>query len=347
MSEKKDIYNYTLNELEVLFKTIGKEKYRSQQIFRWLYEKCVASFDEMTDINNELKNYLKENFFIGSLSLKKIFTSFDNTKKYLFETNDNHFIESVSIPDKDRLTLCISSQIGCAMKCAFCATGKIKFIRNLLQSEIIEQVIQIKRELKKENKNISNVVFMGMGEPFLNFENVIKVAEILHSEIGFKLANNRITISTSGIVPKILEFAKYKFKLAISLNSADDEIRSSIMPINKKYPLSELKNSIIQYFKRSNKNPVTFEYLLIEGVNSSDKEIKKLIKFIKTSGINAKVNLINYNSVNNTKFKKVTTERLFEIYKLLNNNKIRTIIRKSKGEDINAACGQLAGKYNL
>lgn len=340
---KIDIKNFSLNQIEELFKSIGKEKYRARQVFRWLYNKCAEDFDEMTDLNKELKQILKEKYFIGTLKLINISDSSDKSRKYLFETADNNYIESVLIIEKNRATICISSQIGCPMGCLFCATGKLKFIRNLTQSEIISQVIEIKKSIKENFLNITNIVFMGMGEPLLNLDNVLNAAEILHSELGFALAYNRITISTCGIVPGILELSKYRYKLAVSLNSADEAVRTKFMPVNKMYPLKKLKNALKEYYENSRNNEVTLEYILLENINTSDEDIEKLIKFIKSLGYNLKVNLIGFNMIDGLDYRSVNESDMFCVYKKLNNRKIRTTIRLSKGKDINAACGQLAG----
>ncbi len=340
-----DIRNYSLNELHDLFKEIGKEKYRSKQVFAWLYQKCVDSFDSMTDLNKDLRKYLNVNFKIGSLKKNQVLKSkIDNSKKYLFETFDGHFIEGVVIPEKERQTVCISSQIGCLMGCAFCATSRVKFVRNLTMSEIISQTIFIQMDLFKEKKRITNIVFMGMGEPLLNLDNVIRASEIFHSEAGFHLGRKKITISTCGIVPGILEMAKHRYKLAVSLNSSYDTTRNALMPINKKYPLIELKEAVKKYYARSKNNFIVFEYILFKNVNTTNEEINKLVKFVKSIGYNSKINLIDYNEVNAGNFSRCGEDETLKILYYLNSKKIRTTRRMSKGKDINGACGQLAGR---
>lgn len=341
---KNDIYNYTLKDLKELFKKVGKEKYRSLQIYRWLYNKTVTDFSLMTDLNKDFRKFLNDNFIIGSLTNIKNYKSVDGSIKYLFKTIDGYFIESVFIPHDDRLTVCLSSQIGCRMNCQFCATAKLKFIRNLSLSEIVEQMVIIENDLKKEGKSITNVVFMGMGEPLLNIENVLKASEIFSDAYAFCLAKHKITLSTCGIADMIPELGKYKYKLAVSLNSADDKIRNKIMPINKKYSLNILKKSIKQYYQNAGRNFVSFEYIMFKDINTSDEEIDKLIKFVKSIGWLAKVNLITYNNTENNGFENLNDAGIDRVFRRLNDSGIRTTVRNSKGSDISAACGQLAGK---
>jgi 23S rRNA (adenine2503-C2)-methyltransferase len=341
---ENDIRNYTRIELQDIFKNqVGKEKYRSEQIFRWLYEKTVDDFFLMTDLNKNFRTYLNDNYIIGSLKKESTIKSVDGTIKYLFKTADGYYIESVYIPFEGRQTVCISSQIGCKMGCKFCATAKIKFIRNLSLSEIISQIIFIQQDIIILKKRITNIVFMGMGEPLLNIENVLKASEIFTDVKAFKMANSRITISTCGIVPIIPALSKFKYKLAISLNSADDNTRNLIMPVNKKYPLKILKDSIIEYYKNAGKNFVSFEYIMFKDLNTSNEAIDNLIKYVKSIGWLTKVNLIPFNYGGSKNFQPLDDDGVDRIFRRLNNAGVLTTVRRSKGSDIAAACGQLAG----
>lgn len=342
---KEDLCNFTLSQLQDLFKKIGKEKFRSLQVFKWIYKNTVNDFFQMTDLNKKFRQYLSDNFIIGSLTKVKTFVSKDGTIKYLFKTFDGHFIESVFIPHEGRYTVCLSSQIGCQMNCKFCATAKIKFVRNLTLSEIVNQLIIIQRDMKPQGFFISNVVFMGMGEPLLNLDNVLKSAEIFTHQYSLNIAKYRITISTCGIADVIPTLADLKYNIAISLNSADDAVRSNLMPINKKYPLNVLKNSIRDFYKRAGKNFISFEYIMFKDTNTSLTDIDKLIKYVNSIGWLTKVNLIRYNKNSYSDFEVLNDEEVDVIFRKLNNAGVLTTVRNSKGADIKAACGQLSASH--
>ena len=315
-------------------------KFHGQQLYKWMYQKTILDVDKMSNIPSKLKNIISEEYQINLLNTDKEITSnSEDTIKYLFKTNDNKLIESVSMIDKKRHTICISSQIGCSVDCDFCATGKMGIIRNLNCGEIIQQLIII-----KQNRNIpiTNIVFMGMGEPFLNYSNVIKSCKILNDPNGFNLSSKRITISTSGILPKIKQFIdeKHKYKLAISLNASNNKTRDKLIPINKKWPIESILNSIDKYSYKKYR-PIMFEYILIDNINDSIENAIELSNLLKN--INCKINIIPYNETDND-YKR--SNKIEAFVKQLNNNNYnyRVLVRWSKGQDIDAACGQLATK---
>ena len=332
---------YTREGLKKKFMELGFKSYRGEQVFLWIYNQMEFNPDNWTDIDLNLREELKKTAQVFNIKLIKKYKSKDNnTLKFLFELAEKEYIESVIIYDSNRVTICISTQVGCNLNCAFCATGKLKFIRNLSADEIISQFLIVQDNL---NDKITNVVFMGMGEPFLNYDNTIRAAEVFADQKGVSIAQRKITISTAGIIPSIKRFIeeKHKFRLAISLNSAFDESRNSLMPVNKKYNLVELKKSLKNYYKISKKQ-LTFEYVLIKNINDSEKDANALYKF--TKNIKCKINLIPYNPVDKT-FKAPSDKKLMEFYYLLRENGLTVNIRDSQGGDINAACGQLTAGY--
>jgi len=339
VNSKIRLTSYSKNELKKLFQSIGEKKYRGEQIFIWIYKNLEFNTGHMTDLSVELRDRLKKDFVIISINLIEEKSS-TNTKKYLFKLNDNNYIESVIIYDKDRVTLCVSSQVGCKLGCKFCATGKMGFIRNLSADEIVCQYLLIQKIL---NKNISNIVFMGMGEPFLNYDNTIKAAEIFCDQKGASIAHRKITISTAGIIPAIKRFIteNHKFRLAISLNSAIDKLRNKLMPINRKYNLESLKRVLKEYSK-SSKKEITFEYVLIKNINDSKKNIDALYNYVKD--IRCKINLIQYNPFNSIDMRP-TDEKIMEFYYGLKEKGLTVNIRSSPGNEIKAACGQLSAGY--
>tara|TARA_Y100001970_G_scaffold283161_1_gene397663 strand:- start:866 stop:1903 length:1038 start_codon:yes stop_codon:yes gene_type:complete len=329
-------------ELQSYCQNLNLPKFHGTQLFRWLYKKNYLDINKMSNIPNILKNEVSNNALINLLSIKVATKSkIDKTTKFLLETNDNKYIETVSMIDNNRHTVCLSSQIGCNVDCDFCATGKMGITRNLKVGEIIDQLIIVKNNIQTP---VTNIVFMGMGEPFLNYTNVIKACHILSNHNGFNLGAKRITISTSGILPKIDLFIKekHKYKLAISLNASDDNTRNKIMPINKKWNINKLINSIKQYSYLESR-PIMIEYVLLKDINDSKEDAKKLAKIL--SGIQCKVNLIPFNEI--FEEYKRPEDKIINIFSnTLNkyNKNLRILIRWSKGEDINAACGQLATK---
>ena len=326
-----------LEELEELCKINNLPKFHGMQLFRWMYNKSNLNIDKMTNIPEKLKFIIQKEYKLSSLAIeKKLSSNEDDTIKYLFKTIDKKLIESVSMIESSRHTICISSQIGCSVDCSFCATGKMGIIRNLDTGEIIEQIIRISKDRKIP---ITNIVFMGMGEPFLNYENVIKACDILNNTSGFNLGAKRITISTSGILPKIEKYIneKHKYKLAISLNASNNTTRNKLIPINKKWPIENILDTIKEY-EFNKYQPIMFEYVLINGVNDSKKNAKELAALL--SKISCKINIIPYNvTVNDYK----RSENIDIFMNTLNNHKgkFRVLIRKNRGQDISAACGQL------
>ena len=341
-SIKKDIRDFKINELKKFLSENNEKAFRAKQIFEWLWKKSARNFDEMTNLSKSLRELLKENFTFHTLTIEKKQKSKDGTYKLGFRLFDGELIEGVLIPSQDRYTACISSQIGCSLGCKFCATSQIKFKRNLTAGEIYDQVIEIQNILP-ENKKLDNIVLMGMGEPLLNYDNVMTAINYLTSEQGLGMSPQRITLSTVGVCKDIRQLANdnVKFNLAISLHSCNYETRKNIMPITKSNPLSELKEAI-KYFYEKTKTRITFEYLLLKGINDSLKDAKELANFCKV--VPCKVNIIEYNPVNNTPFEKSNNTNSQNFIDFIESKNIIINVRRSKGEDIDAACGQLAGK---
>lgn len=335
----KDIRNYTYEELLIMFKEKGHKEFRVRQLFKWLYDKLRRDFDEMTDLSKDFRSYLKENYLINSLEVFEIQKSTDGTQKFLFKTLDNKFIESVFMPIDNRFTICISSQVGCPMDCKFCCTGSLGFDRNLEPWEIIEQLSKV-----IENTSIkpNNVVFMGMGEPLLNYDSVLKAIKILRNPYGYAYSAKKITLSTSGIVDAIKRLGyDTDIKLAVSLNATTDEQRDKIMPINKKYPLNTLISALKDYPLEKD-GEITIEYVMIKDFNDSIYDARRLVSLLKD--IRAKINLIVFNEWSGTDFASPPFEKVLEFQKILREMGFLVFIRDSKGADISAACGQLKGK---
>ena len=334
-----NIYSLTRQELEQYLLLMGEKPFRATQIFEWLYKKNVKSFDEMTNIKKESIEKLKENFKISDLEIENEQVSSDGTRKYLFRLNDGSFIETVLMNHEYGLSVCVSTQVGCNMGCAFCASGLNKKVRNLETDEIVLQVSMIDEIMKKMDKRVSHVVVMGIGEPFDNYNNVIKFLRIINDPKGIEIGSRHITVSTCGIVPKIIEYSDFDLQvnLAVSLHFANNEKRSKYMKINQVYDLSALMDSLKYYFSKTNRR-ITFEYILINDVNDSIDDAKKLVKLIK--GMNCYVNLIPMNSTVN-EFSRSTEEKSKKFFEVLNSNHINVTLRKEQGHDIDAACGQL------
>ncbi|WP_027358200.1 23S rRNA (adenine(2503)-C(2))-methyltransferase RlmN [Desulforegula conservatrix] len=342
---KQDIKNLSMQEMRDWLKETGLEPYRSTQIFKWLYLRLVSDFSEMTDLSKDLRTKLAEKFVIGALKTIETAESTDGTKKYLFQLEDGNYIESVLIPGKDRSTLCISSQVGCAQGCRFCMTAKAGFIRNLTQSEITDQIVEVRREIIKsdcpDDLDLKNIVFMGMGEPLANLENVSKALEIItNGDCGLKLSHRRVTVSTCGLVPKFQDLAKMtRANLAISLNATDDDTRDMLMPINKSFPLKTLIDACKRY-PLDPRQKITFEYILIRDLNDSMADARRITSLLH--GVKAKINLIPYNESPGSEFKRPDDSRINGFLQFLLDKGYTAIIRKSKGADIAAACGQLS-----
>lgn len=334
--------------MEEFVKEQGLPAYRAKQILHWIYGKKAESIEDITEFSRELRKRLSDIAYISNLELLKRHVSEDGTEKFLFGLEDGESIESVLIPDEDRHTLCISSQVGCAMSCGFCLTGGIGFKRNLKAHEIVDQIIAVMKvkseelKIKSSTNPVTNIVFMGMGEPLLNLDEVV---EALHRITGFMgFSKRRITLSTCGIAPTITELYRRAphVNLAVSLNAATDEVRNRLMSINKKYPIRVLLDAC-RKIHLSPRDRMTFEYVMIDGMNDSLSDAKRLVTLLK--GIPSKVNLIPFNPFVGSKFKRPSDERVLAFQEILVRGGIYTFIRKSKGQDILAACGQLKAGY--
>lgn len=329
-------------ELESFVKESGLPSYRAKQIIHWIYEKYATSLEDITELSKDLRKTLSEKAYISNIALLDKKISKDKTEKYLFQLEDGETIESVLIPDEKRLTLCISSQVGCAMNCRFCMTGRLGLKRNLLAYEIIDQIIAVSRAIKP--RHITNIVLMGMGEPLNNFENVTEALRRMKDFMS--ISPKRITLSTSGIVPKILELPKVApaVNLAISLNATTDEIRDYLMPVNKTYSINKLIEACKRFPLQKGRR-ITFEYVLIKGINDSSEDAERLVKLLR--GIPSKVNLIPFNPYPGSEFDRPDDENVRSFQEILLSHHVTAIIRKSKGQDIEAACGQLRAFYEV
>ncbi len=338
----------TKEELSLFFESIGEKKFRAKQLFDWIYGRRILDFERMSDFSKQLRERLREETKLISLSQRTSqLSSATSTKKYLFVTEDNRNIESVVIPEEKRTTLCLSTQVGCPLDCKFCATGLMGFKRNLTSSEIVQQYLLTQIDYPAE---ITNIVYMGMGEPLLNYEATLKSLKIFTAEETTGLSKNRITVSTSGITPKIFELADsgLRVKIALSLHSAFDDVRSELMPVNKKYPLKPLLEAL-DYYARTTKTRVTFEYTMFDGINDTERDIKALTKIIRR--MPSKLNLIPFNSIAHmtpegigARLKSTPYNKILEFADKLRANNITVMVRNTQGDDIAAACGQLAVK---
>lgn len=337
--KKVDLRNLILKELEDFAQELGLQKYRGSQLFHWVYGKGVDSLDMMTDLSRETRELLSDKAYISTLREVKKQLSSDGTEKFLFELEDGHRIESVLIPEEDRLTLCISTQVGCGMECAFCLTGKGGLARNLKSSEIVNQVLHVQKGLP-ERKVVTNIVIMGMGEPLSNYNNVVKAIEILKHPLGPAIGARRITLSTAGLVPVIKKLGESNLKvnLAISLNASTDDQRNQIMPINRKYPLKTLIEACREFPLRKGRM-LSFEYVLLEGVNDSPEDARRVSNLLK--GIPCKINLIPFNEFPGAPYKRPPEKSVLRFQEILTSNNYSVFIRKPRGRDILAACGQL------
>lgn len=344
MSSKINIRALNHEQMIANFANLGEPKFRANQVYEWLWYKSASNFEEMTNLPKAFRDFLDENFFIDFLEIIFKQQSKDKTVKFLFQTADSHNFEGVLIPNKDRVTACISTQVGCSLNCSFCATGKLGFKRNLSAGEIFEQIFQLNKMSEQIfNRKLSNIVVMGMGEPLLNYENTIKALTHISHENSLHFSPQRITLSTAGEAQGIKKLAddNLKINLSISLHSADNEKRNLIMPINKKYDLDTLKNAISYYYQKTKKR-ITYEYLLLGGLNDSLEDAKKLTDFTKISP--CKINLIEYNPSSESKFTASNKKNTEDFINFIENKNLIVTLRKSKGKDISAACGQLANK---
>ena len=336
----KNIKNYNLEELKEELISIGEKKYRAEQIFKWIYIDKVKSFDEMTNLPLDLREKLKQNYTMCNFEILRKQESSDGTKKYLFDILDGNAIETVLMQYHHGKTICVSSQIGCRMGCKFCASTGIKFERGLEAGEIVEQILAVEQDV---GDKISNVVFMGIGEPFDNYDNVMKAVRVLNDQKGLNIGARHISISTSGLVPKIYDFANEDLQctLSISLHATNNEKRSKMMPVNNLYPIEELMEACRYYNKKTNKR-ISFEYALAKDNNDNLEDAKELVKLLK--GMICHVNLIPINKIENGKFTKSTNENIIKFRDYLNDKGIVATIRRELGSDIDAACGQLRRK---
>lgn len=336
----KNIKDYDLEDLKEELKAMDEKPYRAEQIFKWLYVEKVKSFDEMTNLSLNLREKLKQNYTICNYNILKKQEASDGTKKYLFDVLDGNAIETVLMEYHHGKTICVSSQIGCKMGCKFCASTGIKFVRSLTPGEIVEQIIAVEQDT---NSKISNVVFMGIGEPFDNYDNVIKAIKIINNQKGLSIGARHISVSTSGIVPKIYQLAKENIQctLSISLHATNNEKRSSMMPVNNAYKIEELIEACKEYIKITNRR-VSFEYALAKDNNDNIEDARELVNLLK--GMLCHVNLIPINKIENGKYNKSTNENIIKFRDYLNAHGIVATIRRELGSDIDAACGQLRRK---
>ncbi len=337
--EKVDLKNLSPSELERFISSFGKERYRSIQILRWLYQKGVHSIEEMTNLAKPFRQQLGQVCDISTIDTLQIEEARDGTKKFLFQLEDGNRIESVLIPEKKRLTLCLSTQVGCALGCRFCLTGKSGWKRDLKASEILNQILSV-RETLADRTSITNIVLMGMGEPLANYENTLKAIELIIYPDAFKFSSRRVTLSTAGLLPELEKLVKEKihFSLAISLNATDEETRNHLMPINRRYSLKKILE-LCRNFPLKPRARITFEYVMLDGINDSLQDAKRLMRILK--GIPCKINLIPINEAPGIPFKRPSEEKVKRFQEILMQGGFTAIVRTSKGTEISAACGQL------
>ena len=344
-----NLLNFNQKQLGQYFEDIGQKRFRASQVMKWMYHYGIEDFAQMTNLSKDLREYLQAHCEVRLPEVAIDRLSNDGTRKFLLKMDCGNCIETVFIPEDDRGTLCISSQIGCSLNCRFCSTAQQGFNRNLSTAEIIGQVYLanklLKADIPDENaKPITNIVMMGMGEPLLNFDNVVAAMDIMRDDLGFGISKYRLTLSTSGVVPKIDELAKVSdVALAISLHAPNDELRTEIVPINKKYPIKELITACKNYFKDQPRRHVTIEYVMLKDVNDQPKHAKQLIKVLQN--LKSKVNLIPFNPFPNTHYQCSDWANIKRFQATLKAAGLQTTVRKTRGQDIDAACGQLAGEF--
>lgn len=343
MSElKKDIRSLSKDQLRAFFVDQGDKPFRGNQVYEWLWQKSAHQFDEMTNISKETRKILEDHFVINHIEVDTIQRSSDGTIKNAVRLHDGLIVESVLIPTESRTTACVSSQVGCSLDCKFCATARLKRMRNLNPDEIVDQVVAIDKESRLYfDRPLSNIVFMGMGEPLMNYKNVLKAIDMITSQEGLGMSPKRITLSTSGVPKMIKKMADdgVKFNLAVSLHSAIDEVRTSIMPFNETFPLEDLRESL-EYWYQKTKRRITYEYVVWHGINDAKKDIDALVKFCKY--VPCKVNIIEYNPIEDGDYVQASPQALDNYIEALEKNRIVVNVRRSRGKDIDAACGQLA-----
>lgn len=345
LKTEKNIRHLSLNALEEYFEGTGEKKFRARQVYEWIWQKGALSFADMTNLSKQLRQQLGENFTLPALTIDATQFSADGTIKTRFKTWDNHLVEGVLIPTESRYTACVSSQIGCSLSCKFCATGYMVRERNLEFDEIYDEVVLINQQNEKTyGKKLTNIVFMGMGEPLLNYKNVLQATEWISSPEGLGMSQRRITVSTAGVAKMIRQLGddKVKFKLALSLHAANDQKRHEIMPINDSNNIKSLIEALNYFYKRT-KNEITLEYILFDNFNDSLKDADELIKIYRQVPADL-INIIEYNPIDFAEFSRPTEEKTEVFIKYLEKNKVNARLRRSRGRDIDAACGQLANK---
>jgi 23S rRNA (adenine2503-C2)-methyltransferase len=341
---KRDIRALTKDELRAFFVSSGDKAFRGNQVYEWLWQKSAHSFEAMTSLSKATRAMLDANFVINHVSVDQMQRSADGTIKNAVKLHDGLIVESVLIPTSTRTTACVSSQVGCSLDCKFCATARLKRMRNLNPDEIYDQVVAIDQESRLyHNRPLSNIVFMGMGEPLMNYKNVLKAIDKITSKEGLGMSPKRIVVSTSGVPKMIKKMADdaVKFKLAVSLHSARDEVRETIMPFNKTFPLKDLREAL-EYWYAKTKNRITYEYVVWKGINDTKEDAEALVQFCKFAP--SKVNLIEYNPIDDGMFQQAEASAINMYQSILERNNITVTIRRSRGKDIDAACGQLANK---
>ncbi len=342
---KSNIRDLSLEQIQDLFKTMGEPAFRAKQVWEWLWQKHAASFGDMTNLSKTLRDKLGEKFSLPSLTVDTIQTSTDGTIKSRFRTHDGHMVEGVLIPTESRMTACVSSQIGCSLSCKFCATGYLDRKRNLEFDEIVDEVAILNKQSEESTgKKLSNIVFMGMGEPLLNYKNVLKAIERITAPDGIAMSPRRITVSTAGVAKMIRQLGddEVKFKLALSLHAANDAKRNEIMGINETNNLKSLIDAL-NYFYKKTRNEITFEYILFKDFNDSLKDADELIKIYRQVPADL-INIIEYNPIDFASFSKPDEEKVEAFMEYLEKNRVNVRLRRSRGKDIDAACGQLANK---
>ncbi|WP_299046690.1 23S rRNA (adenine(2503)-C(2))-methyltransferase RlmN [uncultured Polaribacter sp.] len=343
-TQKKDIRALTKEQLRNFFVENGDKAFRGNQVYEWLWSKALHNFEEMTNISKKTREMLEEHFVINHIKVDSMQKSADGTIKNGIKLHDGLVVESVLIPTEKRTTACVSSQVGCSLDCKFCATARLKRMRNLNPDEIYDQVVIIDKQSRLyHNHKLTNIVFMGMGEPLMNYKNVLKSIEMITSPEGLGMSSKRITVSTSGVPKMIKRMAdeEVKFNLAVSLHSAIDEVRTSIMPFNTTFPLQDLKESL-EYWYAKTKRAITYEYVVWNGINDRKEDIKALVDFCKY--VPCKVNLIEYNPIDDGEFQQASNAAINNYISNLEMHDITVNVRRSRGKDIDAACGQLANK---
>ena len=340
----KSIYDFDLAEMTKLMEDNGFKKFNATQVFQWLYRQKVTSFDEMTNLSIKLREWLKANYSIERLEVLRLQVSRDGTRKYLFRLSDGSSIESVLMHYDYGDTICVTSQVGCNMGCTFCASGLLKKQRDLTSGEMTLQVLEVQRDVETLGVRVSHIVVMGTGEPFDNYDNVLQFCRTVNHDLGLGIGARHITISTCGLVPGIMRFADehVQYNLAISLHAPNNELRSKIMPVNRRYPLEKLMDALRYYCSKNNRR-LSYEYILLKGVNDTDECVSQLIEL--TREFDVYVNLIPYNTVDEHGYVSTDYKTAMALYNRLMKNNVRCTLRQKHGDDIDAACGQLRSKY--